>query len=252
MREDSATMNDEVRGTAVKDEDLGVTLDHEGTRMLTAEQEKVREKANAMVSEAYQLLMDSGVLARPMPTGCVQWVPAEKVVANDYNPNSVAQAEMSLLNTSIREDGYTQPIVTVYDEERGLYVVVDGYHRYTVMRKFPGIWDSTGGLLPIVVIDKPIADRIASTVRHNRARGKHSVDGMSNLVFEMLKDGETDADICNKIGLGAEELARLKHITGFSKLFRQADYSRPIQTSNQVKGKAAYKAAHPDEDVPYF
>lgn len=245
-------MNDKITGTAVKDEDSGKKLEYADTRELTEDQKKAVDHANVLVKKAYEILMDSGALSAPMPTGCVQWVPAEDVVANDYNPNSVAQAEMSLLHTSIHEDGYTQPIVTVRDDENDRYVVVDGYHRYTVGRKFPDVWDSTAGMLPIVVIDKPLADRIASTVRHNRARGKHSVSGMSNLVFEMLKAGEDDEDICNKIGLGAEELARLKHITGFSKLFRDLDYTRPRETTNQLKFKAQYKADHPDETVPYF
>lgn len=184
------------------------------------------------------------------PVGCVQWVPIEKVSPNDYNPNSVAPQEMRLLHTSISQDGYTQPVVTIYDAERDRYEIVDGYHRYTVMRMHADIAGTTGGYLPVVVIDKPIADRIASTVRHNRARGKHSVNGMSSLVFQMLEAGESDEAICDKIGLEAEELARLKHITGFAKLHADHVYPRAFLTDRQQRAKAAYKREHPDETVP--
>lgn len=147
----------------------------------------------------------------------------------------------------------TQPVVAIYDPEIEKYVIVDGYHRYTVMRKYVDIRDSTCGLLPVVVIDKPIADRIASTVRHNRARGKHSVAGMSSLVFQMLQAGETDEEICHKLGLEAEELARLKHITGYSKLFKDVkEYSPVMMGKSQVDAKAKYKKENPDEVVPYF
>lgn len=206
------------------------------------------EKANDLIRQAYALLP----FDVPMPVGCVQWVPIDQVQANDYNPNAVAHQEMRLLHTSISEDGYTQPVVAIWDPEVEKYVIVDGYHRYTVMRKYQDIMAATGGYLPVVVIDKPIADRIASTVRHNRARGKHSVAGMGSLVFQMLMAGQDDATICNKIGLEPEELARLKHVTGYSKLFSEMDYSRPEMTTTQLRQKAAYKREHPEEEVPYF
>ena len=187
----------------------------------------------------------------PHPVGAVRWVPIENVRANDYNPNAVAGPELRLLYTSIREDGYTMPIVTIEDDERpGHYVIVDGFHRYTVMRKFTDIADTSEGHLPIVVIEKPLADRIASTVRHNRARGKHSVAGMGSLVFQMLEEGETDEAICEKLGLEAEELVRLKYITGFAKLYEDHVYSKPVITNRQLQAKAKYKREHPDEEVP--
>lgn len=189
------------------------------------------------------------------PVGLVQWVHIDQVQANDYNPNAVAGQEMVLLHTSIEQDGYTQPVVTIWDETagpdgKGRYVIVDGFHRYTVMRKYADIYEQSHGYLPIVVIDKPIADRIASTVRHNRARGKHSVAGMGNLVFQMLREGESDEQICAKLGLEAEELARLKHITGYSKLYSDVNYSRPVLTTSQAAAKATYKKEHPDEHIP--
>lgn len=204
------------------------------------------EKANDLIRQAHELLPFAD------PVGCVQWVPTERVQANDYNPNSVANQEMRLLHTSISEDGYTQPVVTIWDDDLDKYVIVDGFHRYTVIRKYPDIQERTRDHLPVVVIDKPIADRIASTVRHNRARGKHSVAGMGNLVFQMLMAGEDDVTICNKIGLEPEELARLKHVTGYSKLFSDMEYSRPEMTTTQLREKAAYKREHPEEEVPYF
>ena len=169
------------------------------------------------------------------PVSNVQWVPAEKVQANNYNPNSVAPKEMHLLAISIRHDGLTQPVVTVYDEEKDKYIIVDGFHRNFTISRNEDILESTGGLIPVVVIDKPLNDRMASTVRHNRARGKHSVDGMANMVFKMLDGGWSDADICNELGMEPEELLRLKHITGFSKLFSDVEYRQAWASKRQVK-----------------
>ena len=144
----------------------------------------------------------------------------------------------------------SQHLLAVRDRSKA--IIVDGFHRYTVMRKYADVRNSTQGYLPVVVIDKPIADRIASTVRHNRARGKHSVNGMGNLVFQMLMAGETDDTICNKIGLEPEELARLKHVTGYSKLYANVEYSPLIITKTQADEKRTYALAHPDEKVPDF
>ena len=110
---------------------------------------------------------------RSEPVGCVLWVPVENVRANGYNPNATAVNEMRLLHTSISADGYTQPVVVVRDEEGDGYVVVDGFHRSTIMRQYEDIRQRTGGLLPVVVLEKTMAERMAATVRHNRARGKH-------------------------------------------------------------------------------
>ena len=170
-----------------------------------------------------------------MPVDLVRWVPIERVQANDYNPNSVATNEMRLLYTSIEHDGYTQPIVTVYDPDTEKYVIVDGFHRYLTARTHDDILERVNGRVPIVVIDKPINDRMASTVRHNRARGKHSVNGMASMVFSMLDNGWDDDAICNELGMEAEELVRLKHVTGFSKLFEDVEYRRAWETRRQIK-----------------
>lgn len=139
--------------------------------------------------------------------------------------------------------------VSVSDETK--VIIVDGFHRYTTMRVYDDIRATTRGYLPVVVLDKPPADRMAATVRHNRARGKHSVQGMSSLVFGMLEEGQTDEQICNKLGLEAEELARLKHITGYSKLYADvATYGKVFMTKTQLEEKAKYAKEHPDEKVP--
>lgn len=158
----------------------------------------------------------------------------EKVEANDYNPNSVAKVEMQLLSVSIEHDGYTQPIVTIYDADRDMYVIVDGFHRFFTGKSNDVIRKSVLGYLPVVVLDKEINDRMASTVRHNRARGKHSIDGMSKMVFAMLENGWADEDICNELGMEPEELLKLKHITGFSKLFADTEYNKSWKTKRQL------------------
>jgi len=175
------------------------------------------------------------------PVGLVRWVPVDMVQANDYNPNSVAGKEMQLLYTSIKNDGYTQPIVTIYDKNINKYIIIDGFHRYFIGKNNADILETTGGLLPIVVLEKNINDRMAATVRHNRARGTHSVSGMSNMVLEMLKNGWEDVNICNQLGMEPEELLRLKHITGFSKLFDSHDYSMSWETNGQAKRRKEYK-----------
>lgn len=148
---------------------------------------------------------------------------------------------MRLLYTSILHDDYTQPVVTYRDEERGVWVIIDGFHRYFTMKTNQDIYDRCHGLLPIVVIDKDINNRMASTVRHNRARGKHSVSGMSSMVFKMLDGGWTDEAICGELGMSAEELVRLKHVTGFSKLFENAEYRRAWLTSRQIRIAKEFK-----------
>jgi ParB-like chromosome segregation protein Spo0J len=175
------------------------------------------------------------------PVDLVLWIPIEKVEPNDYNPNSVANIEMGLLYQSIDHDGYTQPCVTIYDPGKDKYIIVDGFHRYFVMKSNKDICERCNGLLPCVVIDKSINDRMASTIRHNRARGKHSIQGMANLIFNMLENGWNDAEICNELGMEAEELLRLKHITGFSKLFADTEYKKAWVTRRQIKIKRDYE-----------
>lgn len=186
---------------------------------------------------------------RIMPVDFVRWVPLQKVQANDYNPNAVATREMQLLYISISSDGYTQPVVTFYNPEQDKYIIVDGFHRYTVMRNSKELQKRTGGYLPVVVIDKPLGERIAATVRHNRARGRHSVYGMANLVFKMLDEGYTDEEVATRLGLSPEELVRLKHITGFSKLLQNVEYHRAWETRRQVLLKKEWEEKHGEKAV---
>ena len=181
------------------------------------------------------------------PVDNVKWVHIDKVVANDYNPNTVATNEMHLLYLSIDQDGYTQPVVTIYDDVQDKYIIVDGFHRHLVMKRYKDIADKTKNHLPVVVINKDINDRMASTIRHNRARGKHSVNGMASMVFTMLDNGWEDDRICNELGLEIEELVRLKHVTGFSKLFEDTEYSRAWKHKRQIQIKRDYLKEHPDE-----
>ena len=153
-------------------------------------------------------------------------VPIDKIAPNDYNPNVMAPPEIKLLYDSIREDGYTMPIVCYYDKEKDVYVIVDGFHRYRVMRDYPDIYEREGGKLPVSVIDKPIAGRMASTIRHNRARGSHDVDLMSNIIRDLHDIGRSDAWISKHLGMDRDEILRLKQITGLAALFRDIDFGQ--------------------------
>ena len=175
------------------------------------------------------------------PVDRVLWVKSNKVVANEYNPNKVEKRELDLLHLSIKNDGYTQPIVTIYDKEKGKYVIVDGFHRYYIEKRYSDISKTNEGYLPIVVLEKDANDRMASTIRHNRARGKHEIKGMSKVIFDMLENGWTDADICKELGMESDELVRLKHITGFSKLFENVDYKKAWQTRKQLRLRKKYQ-----------
>jgi len=159
------------------------------------------------------------------PVYDVKRVPIEKVTSNDYNPNSVAPPEMQLLETSIWEDGYTQPVVVVYNEDTDSYVVIDGFHRYCVLRDSKRVNEREQGMLPVVVLDKEMHDRMASTIRHNRARGTHNIELMSTIVSELVEMGKGDRWICRHIGMSPDELLRLKQITGVAALFQNQDFS---------------------------
>ena len=152
-------------------------------------------------------------------------VPVEKVMANDYNPNIVAPPEMQLLELSIWEDGYTMPCVCYYMPEVDKYELVDGYHRYLVLKTSKRIYEREKGLLPVSVIQKDISNRMASTIRHNRARGTHNVELMGHIVSELTKAGMSDQWILRNIGMDKDELLRLKQITGLAELFANKDFS---------------------------
>lgn len=160
------------------------------------------------------------------PVYNIRRVPVEKIQANSYNPNSVAPPEMKLLYKSIKEDGYTMPIVCYYLEDTDTYEIVDGYHRYRTIIEHKDIYDREGGCLPVSVIDKPISDRMASTIRHNRARGNHDIELMVNIIADLVDSGMSDKWIMDNIGMDADELLRLKQISGLAALFKDKEFSK--------------------------
>ncbi len=160
------------------------------------------------------------------PVDCVLWVKHGGVVANDYNPNSVASPEMKLLEISILEDGYTQPVVT-FDEETQR-TVVDGFHRTRVCKESDKVQSRVHGYLPVVTINThrtDRSDRIAATIRHNRARGKHKVSAMSDIVLELKRRNWSDAKIGRELGMDSDEVLRLAQITGIAEMFSDKDFS---------------------------
>lgn len=161
------------------------------------------------------------------PVYTVKAIPLEKVQANDYNPNVVAPPEMRLLELSIWEDGFTMPCVCYYDKEKDLYILVDGFHRYRVLKTSKRIYEREKGLLPVVVIDKDLSNRMASTIRHNRARGTHNIELMCNIVAELDKAGMSDEWIMKNIGMDRDELLRLKQISGLAELFADHNFTIP-------------------------
>jgi ParB-like chromosome segregation protein Spo0J len=171
-------------------------------------------------------------------------VPIEKVQANAYNPNAVAPPEMKLLELSIWEDGFTQPCVCYYLPDEDKYEIVDGYHRFLTLQKSKRIRERENGMLPVVVIDKPLSNRMASTIRHNRARGTHSIELMVNIVSELVEAGMSDAWITKHIGMDADELLRLKQISGLAALFKDKEFSRSWElTKDNIEAIVAAEAA---------
>lgn len=158
------------------------------------------------------------------PVYRIMKVPIEKIIANDYNPNKVATREMELLYVSIKEDGYTMPVVCYHDKEKDRYILVDGFHRYSVMMNYEDIYNREEGFLPVSVIDKDINNRMASTIRHNRARGKHQVGLQAELVA-MLKSGWSEDKIMKQLGMTFEEVQRLLGITGIFTEIKGVPYS---------------------------
>lgn len=162
-------------------------------------------------------------------------VPVEKVKPNSYNPNAVAPPEMKLLYESIREDGYTMPVVCYYSKEKDIYVIVDGFHRYRVMMEHKDIYERENGMLPVSVIDKSIDRRMVSTIRHNRARGNHDVDLMSNIIRDLHEIGRSDAWISKHLGMERDEILRLKQITGLAALFKDVNFGKAWKPEEEIK-----------------
>lgn len=174
------------------------------------------------------------------PVDCVQWVKAETVEANDYNPNSVAPPEMKLLEHSVLEDGYTQPIVS-WVRDDSVREVVDGFHRNRVGRECASVRNRVHGYLPVTTVNEARTDRgdrIAATIRHNRARGKHRVDSMSDIVIELKKRNWSNSKIGKELGMEDDEILRLCQIGGLAEVFGDEDFSE------------AWDAAQFIDDVP--
>jgi len=167
------------------------------------------------------------------PVDFVEWVPAEEVEANDYNPNSVAPPEMGLLRVSIMADGYTQPIVTNRDDERR--VVVDGFHRNRVGKECKDVRERVHGYLPVVQVRSERiekGDRIAATIRHNRARGKHRVDAMSEIVLDLKRRNWSDEKIGRELGMDPDEVLRLAQISGLAEMFADKEFTEAWEPGN--------------------
>ena len=159
------------------------------------------------------------------PIASVRWVKSEKIDANEYNPNKVAKPEMELLYESIKIDGYTQPIVA-YQKEDDHYEIVDGFHRNRVGKEKKDIKDRLHGYLPLTVIDKPLDERMSSTIRHNRARGTHQIRSMSEIVVDLSENGWSDEKISKQLGMEMDEVLRLKQISGLKEAFSNHKFSR--------------------------
>lgn len=170
------------------------------------------------------------------PVDCVRWIPSDLVTANDYNPNSVAPPEMRLLEHSITEDGYTQPIVSW--QRDGVFEVVDGFHRHRVGKESATVRERVHGYLPTVVINgsrEDKGDRMASTIRHNRARGEHKVESMADIVIELKRRFWSDERIATELGMDADEVLRLQQVTGLAGLFADRDFSESWEADTAIE-----------------
>lgn len=177
----------------------------------------------SLLNSLRQLLHDRSPFSEPVEN--IKWVEQANVEGNDYNPNEVATPEMDLLHTSIKEDGYTQPIVT-YEIEDGEYEVIDGYHRMLIGKTRDDIRERLNDHVPVTVIDKPREERMSSTIRHNRARGTHQIQDMSSLVAELYERGWDDERICDELGMELDEVVRLKQVSGLKEVFSGHEFSQ--------------------------
>lgn len=201
------------------------------------EKMEVQEKIEIVNKIRLELLVYSPF--KNEPVDCVQWIRSELVSANDYNPNSVAPPEMKLLEHSITEDGYTQPIVSWGRD--GIFEVVDGFHRHRVGKESETVRARVHGYLPAVVINsnrQDKNDRMASTIRHNRARGEHKVESMSEIVVELKRRFWSDEKIAKELGMDSDEVLRLQQVTGLSGLFADSEFSEAweAETFEEIEG----------------
>jgi len=160
------------------------------------------------------------------PVYHIKRIPISKIHPNSYNPNKIAPPELKLLERSIIADGYTMPIVCYYDEGTDSYEIVDGFHRWLVMKNSEKIAEREGHCLPVSIINSPLENRIVSTIRHNRARGSHSIELMTKIVQQLIESGMSDRWIREHIGMEKQELLRLKQLSGLTSLFKDKEFSK--------------------------
>ena len=218
---------------------------------LEFEETSISEKIE-FINEVREFIHENS-LFKNEPVDYVKWVLAEDVIANDYNPNKVAPPEMELLEISIMNDGYTQPVVTY--PNNGKIEVVDGFHRTRVSKESKIVRERVRGYTPTVIIRKEQSnknDRIASTIRHNRARGKHQVDAMSEIVIELKNRNWKNERIARELGMDEEEILRLCQITGLQDIFKDDDFSKSWESSDSI---ATYEILTDDlteEEVEHY
>lgn len=184
------------------------------------------EKVNAI--NEIKLALHNISPMKTEPVDCVLWVKNTSVIANDYNPNSVAPPEMELLRLSIANDGYTQPIVSM-DNNDGTREVIDGFHRNRVGKECKDIQARVHGYLPVVTIRESQTDknnRVASTIRHNRARGKHRIESMSDIVVDLKRRNWSPEKISKELGMDSDEVLRLSQISGLLEMFQDKEFSQ--------------------------
>jgi ParB-like chromosome segregation protein Spo0J len=183
------------------------------------------------------------------PVDCILWIDSKKIQANDYNPNQVAPPEMKLLEHSIREDGYTQPIVVW--PQNGIYEVIDGFHRNRVGKEIEDIKSRVKNYLPVTIINpdrEKRNDRVAATIRHNRARGKHSIDGMAEIIIDLKKRNWSNKKIGKELGMDPDEILRLSQITGLAEMFEDKEFSEAWEADieNTINENDNLKIEHED------
>lgn len=237
-------------GSAEVDE-LGIPVDRIKKAIAEVDELGIHEKIQA-INEIRQALHEISPFASE-PVDFVMWVKNDTVAANDYNPNKVAPPEMELLRTSIAHDGYTQPIVTMAGED-GQREVIDGFHRNRVGKECPDIQEKVHGYLPVVQIRESQSDksnRIASTIRHNRARGKHQVDSMSDIVIELKRRNWSDKRIAKELGMDQDEILRLCQITGLTDVFANDEFTMAwdIESVDEENIEEAFVSVEEDAET---
>jgi len=202
-------------------------------RALFTELEALDDDERMNVVNDIRLALREHSPMRGEPVDCVLWVDADQVEANDYNPNVVAPPEMRLLQRSIMADGYTQPIVT-WQTDDDAYEVVDGFHRNRVARDVKAVRDRVRGRLPVTVVNGDRTgreDRMAATIRHNRARGVHQVDAMSDIVLDLTRRNWSDEKIGRELGMQVDEVVRLRQVSAMADLFADREFSEAWEAS---------------------